>query len=196
MNVGFLTYTDLTKPKRLNFWLARSIWNRDTCTSILSALSDAVDVEKVWATKHWHDYVEKLYATACDATCELRGQDHVFREIKAALDGRYPERDSPTWNVPTTKSASARANDRKTSIAASGSATRAGSAASSVHHTPVKTLSSPRSPWISPTSVTKKMGGAKVDSRASSIAHEQNSRASSIAQENNSNSNGVTAESL
>lgn len=172
MNVGFLKYTDLTKPKRLNFWLARSIWNRETCVRILSALGDAVDIDKVWTTKHWHDYVEKLYATACDATCELRGQDHVFREIKAALDERYPERNSPVWNVPILKSASAKANDRKASIAASGCATGPGSAASSAHHTPVKARFSPSVPWLSPLSATKQTGEAKRSSRASSIAHE------------------------
>ncbi len=173
MNEGFLKYADLTKPKRHNFWLARSLWNRDTCTRILSPLSDVIDAEKVWTTKHWHDCVEKLYATACDATCELRGQEYVFAMVKEALDERYPDRDSPSWNVPILKSA---VKPRKPSIAASASAMGSGSAASPVRHTPIKTVFSPGPPWRGLSSkTTTKVGDAKENVRANSIEYLLNS---------------------
>ena len=124
---GVIKYTERPRPVRLDFWLNPSMWNRNTLTRLLAPLNDAVDTNKVWCTKHWHDYVRKIYATVCDATWEHRLQsgvpietDRIFESIRTVIADRYPDRSSAKiWDVPRIQATPVKPIARKESISGS-----------------------------------------------------------------------------
>jgi len=93
-------FNEKTQESKREFWLEQSRWNKKVYAQVLSPLSDAVDIEKIWASDHWRDFVENIYFAACEwyHSCP---QSSITRFIEEELESRYPKRDTPVWTVPS-----------------------------------------------------------------------------------------------
>ena len=129
-----MKHVDRAKSIRLDFWTGPSKWKPSTFTQVFSAFADTVDLDKVWATKQWHDFTKKIFCTACDATWEYRFEpgsagnlSKIYESIRAALNERYPDRSSKIWEVPRVYQMPAAVPDsRKASVASNLSPPRQG----------------------------------------------------------------------
>ena len=127
-----MKHVDRPEKIRLDFWTGPSKWKPTSFTQVFSAFADTVDLDKVWATKHWHDFAKKIFCTACDATWEYRFEPRstvnpgkIYESIRAALNERYPDRSSKIWDVPVVYQMPAVVPDsRKASFASNASLPR------------------------------------------------------------------------